>query len=125
MNKFYDVDLPFGEIFENKLKHIFGNKRMEIKTERDIWKTTGNMCVELEYRGRPSGINVTRADYWCHVFQDNGSIQFIVMFPTDVLRGRIRYWLRNGLARLEYGGDNRDSLIVLIPRCVLLDYIEE
>jgi len=123
MNKFYDIDLPFGEIFENKLKSIFGNKRIEIKTERELWKTTGNMCIELEYKGKPSGINVTHAEYWCHIFQDDGEIQFIVMFPTDVLQNRIRYWLREGTARLEYGGDNKDSLIVLIPRKALLDYI--
>jgi len=73
----FDIDLPFGEIYEDKLKDILAGK-IEVKTERDIWKTTGNMCIELEYKGKPSGINVTKADYWCQVFTDNGEVCFII-----------------------------------------------
>jgi hypothetical protein len=44
-NKF-DLDLSFGEIFEDKLAEILASKKIEVKTERDIWKTTGNIAIE-------------------------------------------------------------------------------
>ena len=122
MNKFYDIDLPFGSVFEKKLKGIFEKKKLEVKTERDEWKTTGNMAIELEYKGRPSGINITEADYWAHIFQDDGFIQFIVIFPVHILKTRVRQWLKDGIARLEYGGDNNESLIALVPREAVVDF---
>jgi hypothetical protein len=121
MNKFYDIDLPFGEIYETKLKYILGNKKIEVKTERDIWKTTNNICIELEYKNNGSGLNTTQADYWCHIFQDNGNIQFIMIFPVQELRKRVQTPIRQGKAKLEYGGDNKDSLVALIPKHHLLD----
>jgi hypothetical protein len=113
-NKFYDVDLPFGRIFEEKLKSILGGK-MEVKTERDIWKTTGNMCIELRCKFKESGINVTQADYWCHIFQDDGNIEMILFFPVDKLKKKIKELRGKGIGRIEYGGDNQDSMIALMP----------
>lgn len=112
LNKFYDIDLPFGEIYEKKLKYLFGNKKFEVKTERGMWKTTKNMCIELECRGEPSGLNVTKADYWCQVFSDNGQIKFILIFPVQELKEIVR---KCQYKTLQYGGDNNDSLIALIP----------
>jgi len=120
-NKFYDIDLPFGEIFEKQLRYIFGNKRFEVKTEREIWKRTGNICIELEYQGRDSGLNITKADYWCHIFQDDGEIQFIIIFPVQELRKKVYNLIKQGIAKLEYGGDNNESLIALIPRNAIMD----
>ena len=50
--KEYDLhvkeDMLFGKIGENFTKDLFeGNTKMEIKTERDIWKTTGNIAIEI------------------------------------------------------------------------------
>lgn len=112
MSKFFDIDLPFGEIFEKKLKYIFANKKFEVKTEREIWKTTGNMCIELSYKGQPSGINVTKADYWCHIFQDNGNIRFMLVFPVQELKELVKTCRYK---TLDYGGDNKDSMVALIP----------
>jgi len=121
VNKFYDIDLPFGEVFERKLRYMFGNKKFEVKTERDIWKTTGNICIELKYKNGESGLETTKADYWCQVFTDNMQIEFIVIFPVQKLRERVKDLVRNGQAELKYGGDNNDSLIALLPRSILLD----
>lgn len=113
----FDIDLSFGEIYEKKLKDILAGK-IEVKTERDIWKTTGNLCIELEYKGEPSGINTTKADYWCQVFTDNDEICFILMFPVSVLK-TIIYNCKE--KKLEYGGDNKESLICLLPLSNLFD----
>jgi hypothetical protein len=114
MNKFYDIDLPFGEIYEKKLKEIFGNKKLEVKTERDIWKQTGNICIEIECRGKPSGIKTTQSDFWVQIYQENGEISMVLIFRTDVLKKKIDYFLKNKNCGLVYGGDNKESLLVLI-----------
>ena len=35
MNNKFDIDLKYGQIFENKLSDIFKNKKVEVKTERN------------------------------------------------------------------------------------------
>jgi hypothetical protein len=47
----FDVDLDFGQIYEEKIKNLFeGDGRIEVKTERDIWADTGNMAIEIRSR---------------------------------------------------------------------------
>ena len=48
MRKF-DVDLEFGQQWEKHIDEMFsGAKTCEIKTERDRWASTGNICIEIE-----------------------------------------------------------------------------
>ena len=53
-NKF-DIDLQYGKVREGEIASMLQNEKIEVKTERDIWKTTGNIVVEFECRGKPSG----------------------------------------------------------------------
>ena len=59
-NKF-DIDLAKGVQMEETLKEFFEGKRIEVKSERHIWETTGNHFVEYECRGKPSGISCNRS----------------------------------------------------------------
>ena len=45
------------------LAKLFGIKeeQIEVKTERDWWARTGNLCIEVERRGKPTGISITKA----------------------------------------------------------------
>ena len=63
-----------------------GNNKIEVKTERDIWKTTGNIAVELRYNGNPSGISSTDSNLWVHLLSYNGVIEGGFMFKVDQLR---------------------------------------
>ena len=65
-NKF-DVDLEFGEKFEKSVAKILTLGKVEIKTERDTWKRTGNIAIELSSRVKLSGLNTTQADWWAQV----------------------------------------------------------
>ena len=48
----FDLDLNFGQIYEEKVRDIFeGDGSIEVKTERDIWQKTGNFAIEIRYRG--------------------------------------------------------------------------
>ena len=46
--KKFDIDLEFGQMGEEFVRDLQnGNNKIEVKTERDIWKTTGNIAVEI------------------------------------------------------------------------------
>ena len=63
----FDVDLEFGQQWEEYIDNMFsGAKTCEIKTERDKWATTGNICIETESYGKPSGLTSTEAELWVH-----------------------------------------------------------
>ena len=56
----FDLDLKFGQEKENELQEIFNNKLVEVKTDR-VCQKTGNVFVEIEDNGKPSGIMNTKA----------------------------------------------------------------
>ena len=57
MSNRFDIDLKFGQIYEEKIRKIFAGK-IEVKAERDIWKRTGNIAIEVRCKGKPSGLSV-------------------------------------------------------------------
>ena len=64
--KKFDLDLKYGEIREDKIRDMLENKKIEVKSERGRWMETGNICIEYESWGKPSGIRATESDYWFH-----------------------------------------------------------
>jgi hypothetical protein len=68
-NSDFDVDLKFGNKHEKKIGKLLGLKadEIEVKTERDWWDKTGNICIEIERRGKPTGLSITKAKVWVHV----------------------------------------------------------
>ena len=85
-NKDFKYDLEFGEISEQRVADILLNQKIEVKTERGQWATTGNIAIEYEYRGQPSGITTTEAPYWLHILEVNGEEFCTLLFKTSVLR---------------------------------------
>ena len=112
----FDIDLDFGLIHEDKVKDIFqGKGSIEVKTERDMWSRTGNMAVEITYKGKPSGITITDAKWWCHLFTIDGDIKFVLMMRVKELKERIKQLARTNFVKIVNGGDNDDSEIILVP----------
>ena len=112
----FDIDLDFGLIHEDKVKDIFqGKGSIEVKTERDMWSRTGNMAVEITYKGKPSGITITDAKWWCHLFTIDGDIKFVLMMRVKELKERIKQLARTNFIKIVKGGDNDDSEIILVP----------
>lgn len=64
--KKFDLDLAYGKVREQRIADMFTDKKVEVKSERDMWIRTGNIAIEYESYGKPSGIAVTEADYWFH-----------------------------------------------------------
>ena len=113
-NKF-DLDLSFGQIYELELLNaLLGNITIEVKTERDIWVHTGNICIEYESRGKKSGISITKAKFWFHCLtnSDDG-LRMAFVFEVE----RLKEWIRINYSSLKQtrGGDDNTSKIILIP----------
>ena len=119
MSKFFDIDLPFGEKYEDTLSALLTentNNKIEVKTERNIWKTTGNIYVELACREAFSGLCTTKADWWATILTFDGAIEGIVILPTSLMMKRVKSLIKNNKAEYPiYGGDDEASIGALVP----------
>jgi hypothetical protein len=117
----FDLDLKFGEFHEQLLFQSLsktGNVTVEVKTDRLAVKT-GNLAVEFRYRGRPSGIQTTKADeYFFVVVEQDGSIRYRFNIPTARLKKIAHSRYKNGFT--VRGGQNNQSEMVLVPVNLLL-----
>ena len=119
-DKRFDLDLSYGQVFEKKVADILGNSKIEVKTEKDKWKATGNIVIEYESRGKPSGIVTTESDYWIHNLAIGDNIVCSLLIPVDKLR---RYIDKNK-PRSVRGGDDMTSKLYLIKLTDLVTLIE-
>ena len=86
---------------------------IEIKSEQDTWKETGNMFVEFESRGRASGLAVVQAKHCVVSFYLKGELCFTLSIPTVTMKKIARKYY--DLGRIANGGDNDTSKGVLVP----------
>ena len=115
-NNNFDVDLDFGKLGEIYAQEIFENDgRVEVKTERDIWMTTGNIAIEIRYYGNPSGISTTEAKTWIHLLSYEGNIEGGFILKVSELKEKIRRLFKRNEAKTVMGGDNNASELVLLP----------
>lgn len=113
-NKKWDIDLADGEYSEDVIKSFF-DKRVKIEVKRDDKRPleTKHIFVEVEYKGDPSGITTTEAEYWAHSWRPG----CFVLMPTDDLKKLVDRALRTG--KRVNGGDKLASQGALVP----LDWI--
>ena len=109
--KKFDIDLEYGKVREQFVADMLQNKKIEVKSERDKWQKTGNIAIEYESYGKPSGINATEADYWFHNLCIGEEIFATLVFDTRSLRRIIQ--------NLDYkksvsGGDHNASRMYLL-----------
>ena len=109
--KKFDIDLEYGKIRESQVLDVFENAKIEVKSERDIWQKSGNIAIEYECYGKPSGIKATESDYWFHnlCINDETDAPLVVRTP----------FLRRIIDSLDYvksvkGGDHMASRMYLL-----------
>ena len=118
--KKFDLDLKFGQMGEKFVEDLQnGNTMIEVKTERDIWKNTGNISIEIRYKGYPSGISSTESNLWVHLLSYKGVIEGGFIFSVDYLKQKIIDLKKEGRLKLVMGGDFNASQMALIPRTEL------
>lgn len=114
--KNFDIDLKFGNANEEVVRSIFEDEgSIEVKTERDKWFETGNIAIEIKYKGRPSGLSSTEAKWWIHILSRNGKMKFSFIFPVSVLKRKVKHIISEKKGRLVMGGDDNLSMLALIP----------
>lgn len=109
--KKFDIDLEYGKVREKMVADMLQDKKIEVKSERDVWQKTGNIAIEYECYGKPSGINATESDYWFHNLCIGEDTFATIVFDTKSLK-RI-------IDNLDYkrsvsGGDNNASRMYLL-----------
>lgn len=109
-DKRFDIDLKYGQVFEQKVADMLQHSKIEVKTERDMWKCTGNIAIEFMSRGKPSGIATTEAEYWFHNLAIDKDIVMTLVFPTKILRN----YIAQTTPRIVSGGDNNTSRMYLL-----------
>ena len=109
--KKFDIDLEYGKVREQLVADMLQDKKIEVKSERDIWQKTGNIAIEYESYGKPSGINATESDYWFHNLCIGDDVFATVVFKTKNLKRII-----NNLdyKRSVVGGDHNASKMYLL-----------
>ncbi len=119
MRKF-DVDLEFGKQWEEHRDEMFsGAKTCEVKTERKRRTSTGNICIEIESYGKPSGLTSTEAEVWVHNLVKDNELCCSLMFKTDKLRATVEKMKPYEVM----GGDNKASKMYLVSIAKLLKAI--
>lgn len=82
----WDIDLAYGKAGEGLVAEILADQghKVEVKNDRQ-WVNTGNIYVEAECRGKPSGIQTTEATWWVFVVSD----ACILILSTEALRSAV------------------------------------
>ena len=117
-NKKFDIDLKYGQLREKKVHDIFSNKKIEVKTERDWWFKTGNIALEYECNGKPSGINATESDYWIHILAKGNKNHCMLVFEVKELKKIVKKY-KEQYTRMV--GDRNASKCVILPIRKLFD----
>ena len=120
--KGFDMDLEFGKMGEEFTQQVFeGNSKVEVKTERDIWKTTGNIAIEIRCKGKPSGLSTTESSVWVHLLSLNGVIMGGFLLKVDLLKAKIKKLHNEKNLKMVMGGDDNASQMALLPIKELFD----
>tara|TARA_R100001510_G_scaffold10512_1_gene8074 strand:- start:13 stop:426 length:414 start_codon:yes stop_codon:yes gene_type:complete len=109
--KKFDIDLQYGTIREEKIIDMFLNKKIEVKSERDTWMKTGNICIEYESYGKPSGIIATEADFWFHNLCIKDDIFCTLIFDVPKLKQLME---KLDFKKSVSGGDHNASRLWLV-----------
>ena len=109
--KKFDIDLEYGKVREKQVADMLQDKKIEVKSERDVWQKTGNIAIEYECYGKPSGINATESDYWFHNLCIGDETFATIVCDTQSLK-RIISILDS--KRSVSGGDNNAARMYLL-----------
>ena len=109
--KKFEIDLEYGKVREKMVADMLQDKKIEVKSERDVWQKTGNIAIEYECYGKPSGINATESDYWFHNLCIGDETFATIVFDTQSLK---RIISNLDSKRSVSGGDNNAARMYLL-----------
>ena len=114
----YDTyEMAHGDFknYDLKIVHAKETILFEVKADRKA-ASTKNIAIEFQYKGRPSGINATDADYFAYFIHGT---QKYFLIPTSYLREAI---VQQKYTRIVRGGDGMHSEMYLFPLSELTEF---
>ena len=112
--KKFDLDLKYGKVKEEIVANMLQDKKIEVKSERGMWLKTGNIAIEYESYGKPSGINATDSDYWFHNLCVGDEVFGTLVFETKMLKKIVNTSINENQVRSVSGGDHMASKMYLM-----------
>ena len=109
--KKFDLDLKYGQVKEKIVADMLQDKKIEVKSERGMWLKTGNIAIEYESYGKPSGIATTESDYWFHNLCVDEKNYATLVFKTDMLKQIVE---QTNDKKTVSGGDHNASKMYLM-----------
>jgi hypothetical protein len=76
-----------------------------------MWMQTGNIAIEYESYGKPSGIKATESDYWFHNLCIDDEEYCTLVFKTETLKKIVD---KIDKFKSVSGGDHNASKMILI-----------
>ena len=116
-NSKFDIDLKYGKDRENRIEKLLKEGKLEVKTERDWWFKTGNIAIEVECNGKPSGITATKSDYWVHILANGDKDYCRLIFDVSTVKRLVKKYIN----KIKNGGDGFRSRFVLVPLAEIFD----
>ena len=111
-NTKFDLDLKYGQIREKRIDDFLKGAKIEVKTERSWWRKTGNIAIEYEFRGKPSGIDKTESKWWFHVLELDNKEHCILVMRVSRFRKIVKKYKQTHTKQI---GDYRASKCVVLP----------
>jgi hypothetical protein len=113
-NSDFKYDLKVGQVAEKILAELLENKKIEVKRDLQAIKT-GNIYIEYFSRGKPSGLSISEADYYCYFITDGR----MFLIETKELKQLCRRYIATN--RDKRGGDSNTSKGILLPLTDLIN----
>jgi hypothetical protein len=86
-NRYNAIILEFGHTNAYDIKAKINNKIYTFEVKEDFTcERTGNVGMEFECRGKPSGISVSKADYYVYKIHSKHGIKFYLYNTSDLKR---------------------------------------
>jgi hypothetical protein len=107
----WDIDLLKGINGEAQVLDILAGK-IEVKTDFKAFKT-GNLAIEIESYGKPSGIQTSEAHWWLFNIRIPDKEPLLLIITLERLRQICTKYMFQGKTCM--GGDKMKSKLVIIP----------
>tara|TARA_R100001082_G_scaffold76211_1_gene44287 strand:- start:1833 stop:2264 length:432 start_codon:yes stop_codon:yes gene_type:complete len=107
----FDIDLLRGLNGEVEALDVLTGK-LEVKTDFRAYKT-GNLAIEIECRGKASGIQTSEADWWLFNIRIPKREPLMLIISLERLKKLASRHLH--MNHVVMGGDGKASKLVIIP----------
>jgi len=107
----FDIDLLRGLNGEVEALSVLTGK-LEVKTDFKAYKT-GNLAIEIECRGKPSGLQTTTADWWLFNIRIPRAEPLMLIISRERLKRLATQHIH--MNHVKMGGDDNASKLVIIP----------